>query len=117
MDKRKLRLLRFFVNNCDSGYKVIDVPKIYSVIKKYKNNFELFSSDINFLKQHKYIDVKYLDDVNVCLSVLDNSHILQDNIKSDRSVNKKFLLSLTFNAIFSGIMAFLGAFFAIIITR
>jgi len=117
MGKRKLLLMRYLFNNCDNGYKVLDVSKIFFAIKKYKGDFHALSSDINFLAHHKYIDVKYLDEINVCISVLDNSHILQENIRSERSVNRKYLISLLFNMLFSGIMAFIGAFLAIILIR
>ena len=117
MDKRKLLLLKYFLNNCESGYKVIETSKIFSSIKKYKGNFQSLSEDINYLKQYKYIDVKYLDETNVCLSILDNSHVLQENIRSDRSVNRKHLCYMFFSMILSGLMAFVGAFLAIILTR
>ena len=117
MEKRKLLLLKFLINNCGDGYKVIDVSKIYSVIKKYKGDFVLLSSDINFLSQHRYIDLKHIDETNICVSILNNSHVFEDNLKSDRSVNRKYLISILINMLFSGIMAFAGAFLAIIMTR
>lgn len=117
MDKRKLKLLKFLLNHCDSGYKVLDISKIFLTIKKYKNNFNELSSDIEFLGKRKYIDVKYLDESSLCVSILDNSHILQENLRSDRSVSRKYMISLLTNMIVSGVMAFIGAFLAIIILR
>lgn len=117
MEKRKLTLLRYLLNNCDSGYKVIDVEKIVSAIKKYKRNFALLNEDIQYLSQHKYIDVKYIDELNICLSILDNTHVFQDNIKSDRSINRRYIISLLISMLFSGVMAFVGAFLAILLTR
>lgn len=117
MDKRKLMLLKFFLNKCDGGYKVIEVSKIFAAIRKYKNNFNALNDDIQHLKQGKYIDVKYLDENNVCLDILDNSHVLQENIRSERGVNRKHLSFLVLSMVLSGFMAFAGAFLAIIITR
>lgn len=117
MNKRKLLLLRCFLNNCDGGYKVIDVSKLFLANKKYKGDFATLEEDVNFLKTYKYIDVKYIDDKNICLCVLDNSKIFQENLKLSRSQNFKGMTMAIITMILSGIMAFLGAFLAIILFR
>lgn len=117
MDKKRLSLLKFFLNNCDVGYKVIDIAKIFENNKYYKYDFKVLEEDIEFLKKSKYIDVKYIDEVSICVSVQDNTHIFQENLKSERTVNRKAILTMLVSMIFSGVMAFLGAFLAIIFTR
>ena len=117
MDRKKLSLLKFFLNNCNDGYKVIDITKIFEKNKHYKNNFKLLEEDIDFLKKYKYIDVKYFDEISICVVVQDNSHILEENIKSEKAVNRKAILTIIVSMLFSGFMAFIGAFLAIIITR
>ena len=117
MDKRKLSVLNFFLNNCGDGYKVIDIANIFEKNKKYKSNFKLLEEDIDFLKKYKFIDVKYFDDISICLSIMDNSNIFQANLRSSRSDNRKNQLTMVVSMFFSGFMAFLGAFLAIIITR
>ena len=117
MDKRKLLLLKYLLHNCDSGYKVLDTAKILSTCKKYKNEYAKLAEDIEFLKSYKYIDVKYIDNKNICLSMLDNTRVFQENLKSERSTRRGYLMSLIINMIFSGVMAFVGEFLAIIITR
>ena len=92
MDKRKLSVLNFFLNNCGDGYKVIDIANIFEKNKKYKSNFKLLEEDIDFLKKYKFIDVKYFDDISICLSIMDNSNIFQANLRSSRSVNRKNLV-------------------------
>ena len=117
MDKRKLALLKLFLNKCDGGYKIFEVSKIFNNIKKYKENFNLLTSDIQYLKQNKFIDVKYLDENNVCLMTLDNSHVLQANIKSDYATNRRHMFYMLLTMILSGAMAFCGAYLAILLTR
>lgn len=117
MDRRKLSLLKFFLNNCNEGYKVIDIAKIFEKNKKYNSNYKLLEEDIEFLKKYKYIDVKYFDEISICVVVQDNSHIFAENLKSERSVNRKAILTIIVSMLFSGFMAFVGAFLAIIITR
>ncbi len=117
MDRKKLSLLKFFLNNCNEGYKVIDITKILEKIKHYKSNFKLLEEDIDFLKKYKYIDVKYFDEISICVAIQDNSHIFEENLKSERTVNRRAILTMIVSMLFSGFMAFLGAFLAIILTR
>ena len=117
MDRRKLSLLKFFLNNCNDGYKVIDITKIFEKNRKYKSIHKLLEEDIEFLKKYKYIDVKYFDEISICVAIQDNSHIFEENLKSERSVNRKAILTMIVSMLFSGFMAFWGAFLAIIITR
>ena len=117
MEKRKLQLLKILLNNCSEGYKVLEVSKIYNSIKKYRGNFAVLEEDLNFLKTYKYIDLKYVDENNLCYCVLDNTRIFQENLKSERGAHKSYLTSLILNMLFSGLMAFAGAFIAIILCR
>ncbi len=114
MDKRKLLLLKYLLNLCGDGYKVIETSSVLSSLKKYKNDYNALEKDINFLKSRKYIDLKYTDENNMCLMVLDNSRILQENIKLDNGKKNGLTYMLLINAIFSGIMAFIGSMLAII---
>lgn len=115
MDKRKLLLLKYLLINCSDGYKVLDTTIVMNAIKKYKNNYDNFEKDIDFLKQMNYIDLKYIDENSLCLSIMDNSRIFQENLKVNRSFKKEYLLLMVLTMILSGIMAFLGGFLANII--
>lgn len=118
MDKRKLLLLKFLLDKCsDGGYKVLDTAKLYSAHKKYNDNFKALENDLNFLKTYKYIDIKYIDKTNTCLCILDNSRIFQENLKLERATRRGYATSLIVNMIVSGLMAFVGAFLAVILTR
>lgn len=115
MNKRKLLLLRYFLNNCDNGYRVIDVSKIFLEVKKYKGDYTQLEEDVNFLKTYKYIDVKYMDNANICLCVLDDSKIFQENLKVSRTQHIGQVTAIFLTAILSGVMAFLGGFLAVIL--
>lgn len=117
MNKRKLLLLKYFLNNCDNGYKVLEISKILLGNKRYKGDISSLSEDIEYLKTYKYIDVKYMDNKNICLSILDNTRIFQENIKIEKVSHRSQLSGIFINMICSGIMAFLGAFLAIILLR
>ena len=115
MDKRKLLLLKFLLNNCGEGYKVLDTTKIMDVFKKYKNNYSSLERDVDYLKQMNYIDLKYIDEQSLCLAIKDNSRILQENLKVNRSSKKEYLLLMILTMLLSGMMAFMGGFLAKII--
>ena len=117
MEKRKLLLLKYLLDNCSDGYKVLDISKVISYLKKYKGNYELFEQDIEYLKRLNYIDLKYIDASNVCLSIKDNSRILQENLKVEKGTKRQFLIMIFFSMIISGLMSFIGAFLAILIVR
>ena len=117
MDKRKLLLLKHLLNNCSDGYKVLDTQKVIQSLKKYKGSYQLFEKDIEYLKQMNYIDLQYIDDINFCLTIKDNSRILQENLKIERGSKRQFLIMLVMSMITSGIMAFFGAFLATIIFK
>ena len=117
MDKKKLLLLKYLLENCSDGYKILSTAQVLKCFKKYKNNFELLEKDIKFLSQRKYIDLKYIDVDNLCVCVMDNSRILHENIKIERGTKKELTTMLVLTMILSGIMAFLGSFLAILISR
>lgn len=115
MDKRKLNLLKYLLNNCNDGYKILDVENLLIILKKYKRDSNCLLKDIKYLSTHEFIDVKYSDEQSLCLRVLDNSRVWQDNFKRDKISNKKLFTFMFFTAILSGVMAFLGAMLSIMI--
>lgn len=112
MDRRRYLLLKYFLNNCKDGYWILEIAKLFSALKKYKSNLEILKKDVEYLKSLKFIDVKYFDDESICLSIMDNSKILEANIKNERSTQNKFIMFMLISSICSGIMAFIGAFLA-----
>ena len=117
MDKRKLLLLKFLLNNCSDGYKVFDMPKIYSAVKKYRGDYRTLEEDIMYLKQRKYIDLKYIDEQSICLTIMDNSRILEENIKVERNLSKHMHVYMLMTMIFSGVLAFAGSLIATLLLR
>ena len=90
---------------------------ILKSIKSYKNNFELLKKDMNYLNQYKYIDLKYIDQDNVCLIIKDDSRIIQENLKVGSFTNIQMFYFLLLFSILSGVFAFIGAGLAILILR
>lgn len=117
MDRKKLLLLKFFLNNCEEGYKIFETNKLFGIVKKYKGNFELLEKDIQYLSRMNYIDLKYIDKDNVCLCIKDNSRILQENLKVEKSSKNQLVFYMFLTVILSGVMSFVGAMLANLIIR
>ncbi len=117
MDKRKILLLKYLTAKCGNGYKVLETSTVLAELNKYKKDYGEFKNDIEFLRSRKYIDVKYIDEDNICLLVLDNSRVLQENLKIEHGNKKSLVFMMILTSILSGIMAFIGSFLAIMILR
>ncbi|MBE5757548.1 MAG: hypothetical protein E7345_01275 [Clostridiales bacterium] len=112
MNKRRLALLKYLLNNCGDKYKIFDTSKLLTINRKYKNNFTLFSEDVKYLKQMNFIDVKYIDEVNVCLLVLGSSIVMQENLKKEHKLAKRDVYIMLFTALLCGITSFIGCVLA-----
>lgn len=117
MDKRKIMLLKYLTAKCGNGYKVLETSAVLDELSKYKKDYTELKKDIEFLRSRKYIDVKYIDEDNICLLVLDNSRVLQENLKIEHGNKKSLFLMMILTSFISGLMAFVGSFLAIIILR
>lgn len=117
MDKKKVSLLKYLTKNCSDTYKVLETKKVLNSMKKYKGDFNSLKADIEYFAKRRYIDLKYLDEENMCLTIQDNLHILEENLKVEENLRKKFVSMLIIFSCFSCVMAFVGAFLALIIFR
>lgn len=117
MDKKKLSLLKYLSKNCTDTYRVWETNNVLKSLKKYKGDIQTLRKDIEYFSKRRYIDLKYFDENNICVSLQDNLHILEENLKVEENLNKKFVSMLTIFSCFSCLTAFLGAFLALIIFR
>lgn len=112
MNKRKIKLLKYLLDNCDNGYNVIEISSIFKSVKSYKNLYDLLLEDINYLKLKNYIDLKYVDNENICLAIMDSSKLLKEDFKVDNREKKELFIFMILTMFGSGIMAFIGALIA-----
>lgn len=115
MNKRRILLLKYLLSNSSDGFKIYDTQEVMASLKKYKNNFDLFQEDVKYLSKMKYIDVKYIDDMNLCLSMLGNSLILQENIRGASKTCKREVFMMLITALLCGTMSFIACVIAIIL--
>ena len=113
MDKQIVKLINKLLKLCDSdGYKVLEYTQLSDSSK-----IESLKSDLEYLKEHEYIDVKYSDESVVCLSVLNKAKQIEEQSDIKRFSVSQITKMLFLSGVFSGIMAFIGAFVAMLILK
>ena len=115
MDKQNTKLVKYLSNSSDGyNYKVFEFKDLCRDLRRDKSSLK---QDLQYLNINDYVDIKYQDDEVVCLCLLSKSRQIeeQDNNKiyGLSVITKDILISGIFNAI----MAFLGAFVAVLIIR
>lgn len=104
------KLFKYFVDECNDGYGVIEIEEIKSYLpKKYTTN------DIKRLLRHYeiggYISIKYNDEKTYCLSPLAKARAIAEDGRGRRSI----WISTILNFIFAFLGGFLGTLFYYII--
>ena len=115
MDKQNTKLIKYLNSlNDDGNYKVYEFSQLTRDLRRSK---ESLNNDLQYLSLNEYIDIKYQDNDVVCLCLLTKSRMLEE-----QSVTKIYGLSvitktILISGIFNAIMAFLGAFVALLLIR
>lgn len=112
MDKQIIKLINKLLKLCDNdSYKVLE----YNQLSDAK--VEILQKDLEYLKEHEYIDVKYSDESVICLSVLNKARQINEQTDMKRYSISQVTKMLFLSGLFSGIMAFIGAFVAMLIIK
>lgn len=119
LDKKTLITLKVLNLICeDDVYKVVDYDGLMSHFpKKVKCDKSKLEDVLNYLKAGQYIDIKYSQDDTYCLCVMPKGKMFLEDTDSDIKTMSRFTKLLFACSITSGIMAFLGAFLAIMILK
>lgn len=81
LDRRSLSVLEYLDSEClNCGYKVFSFEEMLSVLpNEYGLDKESLSECILSLAEHGYINVKYIDEKEVCLSPLPKGRLIFEN--------------------------------------
>lgn len=113
MDKRNKKLIFELNKMCNSSYSVLEFTEIISKLpRKYSFDVEYLKKSLDYLQKRNYIDIKYYDEKEICLSVLPKSHSLEEDLLEERNKRLNYFKLSFFSAILSGLFAFAGAFLA-----
>lgn len=119
LDKKTAVTLKVLNALCEEEtYKVIDYNSLIEKFpNKYKATKESLEQNLEYLKAGGYIDIKYAENDTYCLCVLPKGRItLEDSSRESKSAFR-FNQMLVITTLASGIMAFLGAFLAIMLFK
>lgn len=119
LDRKSFKVLKVLNSMCEEGtYKVIDYDSLIEQISSGKNTNKLALDQIlEHLKIGQYVDIKYAENNTYCLSVLPKGRmIIEESINSSKTQHRSNLM-LALTVVFSGIMAFAGAFLAILLFK
>ncbi len=107
LDKRSIKILNIINGECkERDYAVIEKDFIISALKNnLKTNKDALKEYINNLYLKGFINLKYEDDVEICVSLTIKGRALLENDFDKSEFNKK-----TLNKVF--VFSFLGAIFA-----
>ena len=115
LDKQNLKIIKELLNlSPDGGYKVFEIKDLS---KSLGIKVETIKNDLKYLKDNQYIDIKYTDENDGCLCVLPKSRQINERSDLKKSSYINITKMIFLSGIFSGIMAFLGAFVAMLIIK
>ena len=102
----------------DGNYKVLELEEIQGLLpRKYQFSSKDLQTMLKYLSEHDYIDVKFVDNKNLCVSTLPKGRVEMENqIKEDKTsttYKRLFIASI----VVSGLMSFIGAFVATILLK
>lgn len=115
LDKKTNAVLHLLSEQAGEGYNVLEKRALLQQIpEKFALDMHGFCSIISFLKEQKYIDVKYHDKDTICLSVTEKTRNYLQGWKESTGTklsNNQFVSLL----LCVGACAFVGAFVAMLL--
>ena len=115
LDKQSLKIIKKLNKLCEGGnYKVFEYQQL---TKDFGLKTNTIKNDLDYLKENEYIDVKYSDESVVCLCLLSKGRQVEEESNTHKYSLSSVMKMLLISGVFSGLMAFLGAFIAVLIIK
>lgn len=110
LDKVSGRILKIIASKCETdNYNVIEKAEIVAAMPK-KLDAEALDKYIDYLANHKYIDIKYNDDSDICLLLLPKARMEDEEIALKKSNNRKILRMTFLISMVAAVSGFIGSF-------
>lgn len=116
LDKKSQKVLDIISMHSNGEYKVLEINDILTKLPtKYKMNNDEIGNIFSYLKDMAYIDIKYIDNSEICYAILPKFRIYEENLLEQKKLNRKLVLIVILSGVVSGICSFLGSFVSQII--
>lgn len=114
LDKLNANLIKKLNELCDdsAAYKILEVSTILESMAKFKLDYELLDNNLTYLQDYEYIDIKYLDEKEVCLAMLPKARLHTEEIKAEIKEKNKYYKLAIWSSVGSFLAALLGGFLA-----
>ncbi len=114
LDKLNMNLIKNLNNLCEdsAAYKILDISQILDKMAKFKLDYTILNNNLTYLQEHEFIDIKYLDENEVCLAMLPKARVHAEEIKASNKEKNKFYKLAIWSSVGSFLAAILGGFLA-----
>jgi DNA integrity scanning protein DisA with diadenylate cyclase activity len=110
LDKLGKKIIKALKAMCNiDSYSILEINEILTELSQ-KIDVEVFTKYIEYLVENGYIDVKYIDQKQICLALLPKAKNIDEENKVTKSMIKRNAGFVTIVAIVSAICGFVGAF-------
>ncbi len=106
------------ISDNSSTYKIFSLSDIITKLgKKYKVDAVNMIKNLEYLAERDYIDIKYIDEKDVCLALLSKARIHDEEVKQVKKEKLAYMKLAVISSICSAVSAFLGGFLAFLIMK
>jgi len=110
LDKLCKKILKILEKLCNlNSYSIIEINEILQLLS-LDVEMDVLCKYIKFLSDNEYIDVKYMDDKQVCLAILPKAKGIEEEAKEDKKLYAKCIRMMIISSLLSLIFGFVGAF-------
>ena len=110
LDKLCKKILKILTDLCsNNSYSIIEISEVFGKLSGNVDN-EVLSKYIAYLSNNGYIDVKYIDDKQVCLAIMPKAKSIEEDTVKGKKLNNKYMRMAFFMSLASLISGFVGAF-------
>lgn len=117
LDKLNTNLVKNLNELCDDSadYKILEVSKILDSMIRFKLDYEILSNNLTYLQDHEFVDIKYLDENEVCLAMLPKARMHTEEMKATKKEQNKYFKLAIWSSVGSFLAALIGGFVANVI--
>ena len=98
-------------------YKTLAKRPLNSKLSKNKLDEEGLKKNLEFLQERNFVDLKYFDENEICLSILPKGRVHNEEVEEEKKEKIDYYKLAIISSLGSAIFAFLGGFLAFILLK